>query len=143
MNIRNMLIIKNSWSQVIAQPYNPGVLFYQKLFEAAPCLIPMFKSDIEGQQSKFTDMITYMVTNLQNMEQVQHEIELLGQRHMHYGVSPEHYQLVGSILIGTLKSILDDLWNPETEEAWTSLYDYWAQAMLRAGNEMSGAQSPK
>lgn len=143
MDIRNMLIIKNSWSHVIAQPDNPGVLFYQQLFAAAPCLIPMFKSDMEGQQTKFTDMITYMVTNLQNMDDIQYEIDLLGQRHAHYGVRPEHYQLVGSVLIGTLKSTLGDLWNPETEEAWTSLYEIWSSSMIRAGNEMSPEKSPK
>jgi hemoglobin-like flavoprotein len=137
MDIRNMLIIKSSWSHVIAQPDNPGALFYQKLFAAAPCLVSMFKSDMEGQQSKFTDMVTYMVTNLQNMEDIQRNLHLLGQRHVHFGATPEHYQLVGSILIGTLKTSLGDLWNPETEEAWTSLYELWSSSMIRASSEIT------
>ncbi|WAC14660.1 globin domain-containing protein [Dyadobacter pollutisoli] len=143
MDIRNMLIIKNSWSHVIAQPDNPGVLFYQQLFAAVPCLVPMFKSDMEGQQAKFTDMITYMVTNLQNMEDIQYEIELLGQRHAHYGVTAEHYELVGSVLISTLKSSLGDLWNSETEEAWTRLYQLWSSSMIGASSEMSPEKSPE
>ncbi|MCF0050577.1 globin domain-containing protein [Dyadobacter sp. LJ53] len=132
MNNRDMLIIKNSWSQVIAQPDNPAVLFYENLFAEAPYLISMFHSDLEQQQAKFSAMITYMVMHLQTMPDIQTQIEAMGKRHAKYGVKPEHYALVGKVLINTLETTLGDYWDMETAEAWTNLYDVWASAMLNA-----------
>lgn len=132
-----MLIIKNSWSQAIAQPDNPGILFYEKLFEAAPCLIPMFHSDLEQQQAKFSSMITYMVMHLQTMPEIQAEIEAMGKRHVQYGVKPEHYAIVGKALIGTLETTLGDFWDTEMAAAWTNLYHFWASAMLSAAEKAS------
>lgn len=132
-----MLIVKNSWSQAIAQPDNPGILFYEKLFEAAPCLIPMFHSDLEQQQAKFSAMITYMVMHLQTMPEIQAEIEAMGKRHVQYGVKPEHYAIVGKALIGTLETTLGDFWDTEMADAWTNLYNFWASAMLSAAEKVS------
>lgn len=132
-----MLIIKNSWSQAIAQPDNPGVLFYENLFTEAPCLIPMFHSDLEQQQAKFSAMISYMVMHLQTMPDIQAEIEAMGKRHVQYGVKPEHYEIVGKALIGTLETTLGDSWDTETAVAWTNLYNLWASAMLGAAEEAS------
>ncbi|MCE7064911.1 globin domain-containing protein [Dyadobacter sp. CY326] len=132
-----MLIIKNSWSQVIAQPDNPGEVFYKQLFTTAPYLIPMFKSDMENQHSKFSAMITYMVMHLQTIDDIQSEIEAMGKRHVHYGVEPEHYALVGKVLITTLKTILDEAWNAETEDAWTRLYALWSTSMIKAAAELT------
>ena len=130
-----MLIIKNSWSQVIARPDNPGAVFYERLFEAAPYLMPMFKSDMESQQTKFSAMITYMVMHLQTLEDIQGEINAMGKRHVHYGVQPEHYALVGKALIGTLESILAEAWDDEAADAWTKLYNFWASSMIQAAAE--------
>ena len=131
MTDRNILIIKTSWSYVLSQPENPGHLFYNKLFEMAPCLRYMFKSDMEQQMAKLTDMITFMVTHLQNMPEIRSEIDALARRHAHYGAKPEHYKTVGDALIQTMESSSGTLWNDETRQAWTELYNIWADEMIR------------
>ncbi|WP_221392988.1 globin domain-containing protein [Dyadobacter sp. NIV53] len=135
MTDRTILIIKTSWSYIVTQPVNPGALFYDELFKLAPGLIPMFKSDKEDQQTKFTDMITFMVLNLQNTRDIQKQINEMGKRHVGYGVTAEHYELVGTALINTLNTSLGDMWNNETRLAWTNLYDLWSSAMILASHE--------
>jgi hemoglobin-like flavoprotein len=134
MTERNILIIKNSWSYMISLPDKPGVMFYEQLFEVAPQLIPMFKSDLEQQQNKFSDMVTYMVAKLQNMDDIQNEIDALAKRHVHYGAKPEHYQLVGEALISTMRNSLGDIWDEETSQAWTDLYQLWSSSMILAAS---------
>ncbi|WP_159467379.1 globin domain-containing protein [Dyadobacter sp. 3J3] len=130
MTDRNILIIKNSWSYVLSQPENPGSVFYDKLFAIAPCLKHMFKSDMDQQMQKLTDMITFMVTHLQNMAAIRSEIDALARRHAHYGAKPEHYKTVGDALIQTMESSSGALWNEETRLAWTELYNIWATEMI-------------
>ena len=133
MTDRTILIIKTSWSHIITQPVSPGIMFYEQLFAVAPCLIPMFKSDLESQQTKFTDMLTFMVLNLQNMANIQKQIDDLGKRHVGYNVEPEHYKVVGSVLMTTLEASLGDMWDEETKIAWADLYELWSSSMISAG----------
>lgn len=134
MTERNMLIIKTSWSQIIAQPDKPGVQFYEKLFDLAPCLRTMFQPNLEHQIAKFTDMITHMVTHLQNSDSNESELTALAKRHVGYGTKPEHYALVGDALLFTLKNSLGDSWDHETATAWTDLYKFWTTRMIRAAH---------
>lgn len=135
MTDRNILIIKTSWSYILSQPENPGHVFYDKLFEIAPCLKPMFKSDMEQQMAKLTDMITFMVTHLQDMSKIRSEIDALARRHAHYGAKPEHYKTVGDALIQTMETSFGSLWNEETRQAWIALYNIWATEMIHAAHD--------
>lgn len=135
MTDRNILIIKTSWSYILSQPENPGHVFYDKLFEIAPCLKSMFKSDMEQQMVKLKDMITFMVTHLQDMSKIRSEIDALARRHAHYGAKPEHYKTVGNALIQTMETSSGSLWNEETRQAWIALYNIWATEMIHAAHD--------
>ena len=132
MTDRNMLIIKSTWSYVITQPDIAGEMFYEKLFELDPHLKPMFQSNMEHQIKKLMNMITFMVTNLQTMQETQMEIEALAKRHVQYGTHDEHYPCVGQALIWVLEHSLGERWNDETGKAWTDLYTMWASSMIQA-----------
>ena len=137
MTDRNILIIKTTWSYTITQPDVAGELFYQKLFEMDPSLKSMFPNDMDAQIQKLIDMITYMVTHLQTMQDIQKQIDAMAIRHAGYGVKKEHYQLVGTALLWMLESRLDELWNDEAKDAWTSLYRLWSTSMINASEEFT------
>ena len=137
MTDRNILIIKNTWSYVIIQSDLAGKMFYEKLFELAPALKPMFTSDTEQQAKKLMDMITFMVTNLQTMEEIQTQIEALAKRHATYGTRVEHYIPVGKALIWVLEQTLGELWDEETEKAWMDVYGVWSASMINATKGIS------
>lgn len=136
MTDRNVLIIKNSWSYIITQSDHVGESFYKKLFELDPCLIPMFQNDIEHQAKKMMDMLTYMVMNLQNMQNIQDDIDALAKRHVHYGTKPEQYQTVGQALIWVLQNSLGDEWDEEIGQSWMDLYNLCASSMIKASNSI-------
>ena len=132
MNDRDILIIKNSWSYLINQSDEVGLLFYNKLFELDPGLKSMFHNDMDGQIQKFMDLITFTVTRLQKITDIENELDALAMRHLTYGVRPQHYQLMGKALLWAFEKSLGDLWNEETNNAWRELYNFLALSMMRS-----------
>jgi hemoglobin-like flavoprotein len=61
----------------------------------------------------------------------------LGARHVAYGARPEHYPVVGSVLIASLAAVAGEAWTPEHEQAWAEAFDVVAGAMM-AGAEEAG-----
>jgi len=132
MKDRNILIIKNSWSYLINQSDEVGLLFYEKLFELDPGLKPMFHNDMEKQIQKLMDMITFMVTRLQTMTDIENDIDALALRHVKYGVRNEHYQIMGEALLWALQNSLGNMWDDDTNNAWMELYNFLALSMTRS-----------
>jgi nitric oxide dioxygenase len=131
MTERQVLLVKNSWSHVVLDSEKAGQLFYQRLFDVAPGIRHMFKSEPKEQARKLMNMVTLIVAKLEKLDDIMNDIKSLSQRHGKYGATPEHYQVVGACLLWTLEQGLDDKWNPETEEAWTAVYGLLSNAMIK------------
>lgn len=123
-------LVKSSWASVILIVEETGQLFYKRLFEQAPELRPMFKGDLVSQERKLTDMITYVVANLDKLNDIIGDVKELGENHKEYGATPEQYKVVGECLVWTLKRGLEDKWNKEIENAWVIAYTTLSEAML-------------
>src|SRR5215211_4532962 len=77
-------------------------VFYAKLFEAAPSVQPLFADvDMERQRAALLNMLIVLRESLQDLDDIVPDLEELGARHVDYGAKPEHYPVVGEVLIGT------------------------------------------
>lgn len=132
MTEREILLVKNSWSFVITNAEEAGQLFYGRLFEVAPGVKHMFKSDPKDQARKLMNMVTLIVAKLQKLDEIMFEIKALAQRHGKYGAKVEHYAVVGECLLWTLEKGLGDKWTKETKEAWMKVYDVLSRAMIQS-----------
>ena len=54
----------------------------------------------------------------------------LGARHVAYGARPEHYPVVGEVLIASMAEVAGPAWRPHYEHAWAAAFDVVAGAML-------------
>ena len=54
----------------------------------------------------------------------------LGARHVAYGARPEHYPVVGEVLIGSMAKVAGDAWSSEYEAAWSEAFGVVAGAMI-------------
>jgi hemoglobin-like flavoprotein len=59
----------------------------------------------------------------------------LGARHVAYGAVPEHYPVVGEVLIASMAEVGGDAWRPEYEHAWGKAFAVVAGAMLEGAAE--------
>ena len=108
-----------------------GSLFYNRLFEIAPEVKPMFsRTTLPEQSKKLLTMLSYIINKLDKLKDILDEMKKLAQRHVHYGVKDEHYTAVGSALLCTLEKGLGDHWTPELEAAWIACYTLLSGAMI-------------
>lgn len=107
-------------------------LFYARLFELDPSLRPLFKGDMKAQGRKLMDMIAVAVRGLSNLDRIVPAVQDLGVRHAGYGVTPDHYETVGSALLWTLEKGLGEQFTDEVREAWTNAYVLLSSTMIDA-----------
>ncbi len=112
------------------------MLFYGRLFALDPSLRPMFRQDIALQGRKLMDMLTAVVDHLDEFESLTPALRSLGQKHVGYGVRPEHYQTVGKALIWALTQALDERFYPELREAWRATIQAVSEGMLKGAAEL-------
>lgn len=106
-------------------------IFYDRLFETAPALRPLFRSDMAEQQRKFVATLAAIVGNLDDEIALSNAVTLARQ-HAEYGVTPEHYPIVGQALMWSLERGLGEQWTPEAAASWSKAYAFLSDHMIRA-----------
>ena len=136
MTTKQIELVKSTWVIVaLLDPVVVGQLFYNRLFEIAPQVKPMFRSPIEGQSKKLVSMIAYIIHKLDKLSEIIGDVRKLAKQHVSYGVEPAHYLVVGNALMWTLEQGLGKHWNDETREAWVKCYTILSNAMIEAAAE--------
>lgn len=126
-------IVQDSFIKVAPIADAAATIFYDKLFEIAPEVEPMFSgANMPEQGKKLMTMIGTAVRGLTNMEKLAPAVAQLGQRHVAYGVKKEHFTPVGEALIYTLEKGLGDYWNEELKSAWVKTFTVLAETMIAA-----------
>jgi hemoglobin-like flavoprotein len=115
-------LVQQSFARVAPISETAAVLFYDRLFEIAPSVVPMFPSDLKEQRKKLMATLAVVVGGLSNLETVLPAASALAKRHVSYGAKPEHYPVVGAALLWTLEKGLGDGWTPDVAAAWTAAY---------------------
>lgn len=114
--------------KVVAQDADgAAALFYQRLFQIAPQVRPMFKHDMTDQGRKLMQTLSIVVHGLTRLEEIVPAIRALGKRHVDYGVTKEQYDLVGEALLWTLAAALGDEWTADVAKAWVAAYTLVAE----------------
>ncbi|CUG06439.1 globin domain-containing protein, putative, partial [Bodo saltans] len=132
-------IVRESWARVSGDLQAVGDLFYSKLFETAPGLkTTVFAgTDLRAQSLRLMEMVDGAVKLLDAPDKLIPALKELGERHTGYGTQPEHYPVVGEVLMATLKLGLGSAMTAEVEAAWSEVYGTIQQTMV------AGSLSPR
>jgi nitric oxide dioxygenase len=136
-------LVQQSFQKVAPNALGAAALFYNRLFETAPQLKALFRGDMTEQHKKLMATLAIVVNGLDKLETVLPTASLLARRHVGYGVTPEHYTLVGSALLWTLEGGLGPDWNEGTppcacscqvsSAAFSSRMELWPNRSASAG----------
>lgn len=139
MTSNNIELVKNSWAKVSGMDEQTvGALFYNRLFEIAPEVKPMFsRTPMPEQSKKLLIMLSYVIAKLDRLPDIIDEVEKLAQRHSAYGVKDAHYSAVGEALLWTLEKGLGEHWNDELKMAWMEVYATLVGAMIAGQRKMA------
>ncbi len=116
-----------------------GGLFYNRLFEIDPEVRGMFRGPIPEQSKKLLTMIGYVINKLHKLDDIIDEVANLAKRHVQYGVTADHYNVVAVALLWTLEQGLGEHWTDEVKEAWVLCYTTLAGAMIASADESKAA----
>ena len=130
MTPEQVKLVQQSFGQVAPIADTAATLFYQRLFETAPAVKPLFRGDMAEQRRKMMATLATVVGGLGNIETVLPAASALAKRHVDYGVKTEHYDLVGAALLWTLERGLDERWSSELAAAWSAAYGTLSQYMI-------------
>jgi hemoglobin-like flavoprotein len=105
--------------------------FYARLFATAPAVEPLFAgTDLARQKSMLLRALVALRESLRNLDEIVPTLRRLGARHVAYGARPEHYPVVGQVLIASMSEVAGRQWRPEFDHAWAAAFDVVAGAML-------------
>lgn len=131
-------LVNSSLPVMMANAAAMGDRFYANLFGAYPQLKPLFNHAPGNQGEKLINMLAYIVSCLDNLEELDHVLHQLGKRHMAYKTEPGHYPAVKEVLGQTLREFFGNHPNlPGLIMAWGRFYDLVAERMLAAPSSIA------
>ncbi|HXI81553.1 MAG TPA: globin family protein [Verrucomicrobiae bacterium] len=140
MTPRQKDLVKSSFAAVEPIADVAASIFYDRLFALDPEVRRLFAAtDMAAQRKNLMQTLTVVVRGIDRLENLVPAVEALGRRHTTYGVNPEHFETVGVALIDTLRIGLGELFDTETQEAWTAAYTILATVMIGAGKAAEAA----
>jgi hemoglobin-like flavoprotein len=111
-------------------------IFYANVFEAAPAVRPLFAdSDMARQRQMLLGALVLLRKSLRDLDRIVPTLKQLGARHVAYGAKPEHYPVVGSVLIAAMAEVAGDGWNLRYTSAWEEAFGVVASAMMAGADE--------
>jgi hemoglobin-like flavoprotein len=124
-------LLETSFQEIAPQGEAFVAAFYERLFAHYPQTKAFFTTtDMKEQKKKLLGALALVVQNLCKPDALAPALAGLGQRHAAYGVRPEHYPLVGVVLLDTFAACLGERWTPARRDAWEQAYQAICALML-------------
>jgi hemoglobin-like flavoprotein len=132
----NVKLLEDSFARIRPHGKDFASTFYKNLLTDYPELRPLFASTtMPDQEKKLMMTLVLVINNLRNLTYLTNILRDLGDRHVRYGINPEHYPMVGVTLVKTFESFLGSDWTPEVKQAWINGYGAIVDLML-AGKDL-------
>jgi len=130
MNL-NLKALETSFDLVAPRGDELMDVFYARLFAAAPAVKPLFAgTDLKKQKTMLLGMLVLLRKSLRDLDAIVPKLRELGARQVAYGARPEHYPVVGGVLIASMEEIAGEAGRPEYERAWGGAFAIVAGAMI-------------
>jgi NAD(P)H-flavin reductase/hemoglobin-like flavoprotein len=129
--------IRDTFRIVLAAGGEPASYFYGRLFASHPRLRAMFPPAMDEQRDRLLRALARIVDGLSSPEDLAEYLTQLGRDHRKYSVEPAMYDMVGEVLIATLRTFAGAAFTPGAEEAWRQAYQAASALMIRAAEDDS------
>ncbi len=124
-------LIRDSFHRLEPDVETASELLYERLFEIAPELRAMFRSDMAGQGMQFKSTLRVIVQRFDDPETLRPYLEDLARGHAAYGVTPEHFRLMGQALIWAMRKTMGEEFPEGADAAWEAAYELLAREMVQ------------
>jgi len=129
-------LLESSLQAVILHGEAFVTAFYERLFTRYPQTRAFFAAtDMFEQRKKLQRSLSLIVEHLRSPDELADMLKELGERHVDYGVGPEHYPIVGAVLLETFADFLGSHWTQAHHDAWTKGYEAVSSLMLQGAQQ--------
>lgn len=148
LGTKDVQAIVDSWSEVKAfGAERAGIILFKRLFIAAPETFSQFSEfrDLPNwEDSKefkhhcriVMNIVGTAVSLLKDPDSLDGTLEYLGLKHEGFNITQEHFDILGVELIHTLREALGPKLTPPVEQAWTQMYKYIADIIIKGMHHM-------
>lgn len=131
-------LIRDTWAEVEPAADEVSQYFYGMLFNIAPSTRELFPINLEIQRLRLVRALVYVVQMIDRPDELVPFLRQLGRDHRKFGVIEQHYEAVGTALLGAIKHHLGERWTGEVERAWAEAYTIVARCMQEAAAADTG-----
>jgi nitric oxide dioxygenase len=113
--------------------------FYQRMFSGDPAVKAFFNPAHQhtgGQQRALAAAICAYAENIERPEVLASAVELIAQKHASLGIQPEHYDIVGKHLLGSIREVLGEAATDSVINAWATAYGVLAGILIKRETEI-------
>jgi hemoglobin-like flavoprotein len=135
MTPEDILLVQATFDVLLPISTAVAERFYQRLFAVAPTVRSRFPADMRGQYDMLMAVINTAVHGLWQPDALVPILQQLGRRHVAYGTHTADYDLVGEVLLHTLRHYLGTQFTAEVEAAWLTAYTFIAITMQAGAAE--------
>src|SRR3569833_2332520 len=135
MKSPNPRIIKESFALFEPRSNEISAYFYGRLFAENPCLRTFFPPAMDRQRERLFHAVREIVWSADSPGTQTTLLSRLGRDHRKYGVTREHYEAMGRVMMTTLRKFGGEAWTPEMEHAWRHAFADAAALMVEAAEE--------
>lgn len=115
-------LLKESWTLVEEDQDKLAGYFYARIFLSHPHLRDLFPVQLEVQRARLLGAIVTAVQAVDDPERSEEYLRALGRDHRKFNAQPEHYDVIGSALLETLRTFAGERWSVEYDQAWRDAY---------------------
>lgn len=107
--------------------------FYKRMFAHNPEVTPFFNpahQESGAQQKALAGAICAYASNIDNLDVLGGAVELIAQKHVSLMIRPEHYPIVGSNLLASIREVLGEGATDDVINAWAEAYGFLADILI-------------
>lgn len=107
--------------------------FYERMFRENPEVQSFFNPAHQktgGQQRALAAAICAYAKHIENPGVLASAVELIAHKHASLGIQAQHYPIVGSNLLSSIKEVLGDAATPDVIDAWAAAYNQLADLFI-------------
>jgi hemoglobin-like flavoprotein len=130
-------LLESSFQAVVLHGEAFVTAFYERLFTRFPETRAFFAAtDMQVQRKKLQQSLSLIVEHMREPEALAPMLKELGQKHVAHGILPEHYPLVGAVLLETFADFLGPHWTQAHHDAWVTGFEAVSSLMLQGAQEL-------
>jgi nitric oxide dioxygenase len=111
---------------------------YERMEQEQPDLKALFASTRKGQAERLAGAVLAYAQNIDEIEELAPTIAIIAKKHVGAHVLPEHYPVVGHLLLSAMQDVLGDALEKSIVDAWAEAYSFLAEVFIEQEKKLYG-----